>query len=136
MLAAPGENSYPITSFSYILLHPDLKGSVNDYDHAVEVVNLIAWIITDGQEYNDDLLYVPVATAVTNIGLEGLSKITYDGQPVYDGPVSIEEPESEESKIPAWIQNVFRFYGDGLISDGELINAIQFLVNEGIIKLE
>ena len=136
LLAAPGENSYPITSFSYILLHSDLKGSVNDYDHAVELVNLIAWIITDGQEYNDDLLYVPIAAAVTNIGLEGLSKITYDGQTVYDGPVSIEDPESEESEIPAWIQNVFKFYGDGLISDDELINAIQFLVEQGIINLE
>ena len=136
LLAAPGENSYPITSFSYILLHPDLKGSVNDYDHAVELVNLIAWIITDGQEYNDDLLYVPIAAAVTNIGLEGLSKITYDGQTVYDGPVSIEDPESEESEIPAWIQDVFKFYGDGLISDDELINAIQFLVEQGVINLE
>ena len=136
LLAAPGENSYPITSFSYILLHPDLKGSANDYDHAVDVVNLIAWIITDGQEYNADLLYVPIATVVTNIGLEGLAKITYDGQPVYDGPVSIEDPEPEESKIPAWIQNVFKFYGDGLISDDELINAIKFLVEQGVIKLE
>lgn len=137
LLAAPGENSYPITSFSYILLHPDLKGSANDYDHAVEVVNLVAWIITDGQEYNDDLLYVPIATDVTNIGLEGLSAITYDGRPVYDGPVSIEDPKPEEDgKIPAWVQNVFKFYGDGLISDDELINAIQFLVGQNVINLE
>ncbi len=137
LLAAPGENSYPITSFSYLLLHPDLKGSVNDFDHAVEVVNLIAWIITDGQEYNDDLLYVPISTPVVNIGLEGLSRVTYDGQPVYTGPVSVEDPEpEEEDKIPAWIQQVFKFYGEGLISDDELINAITYLVNQGIIKLE
>ncbi len=136
LLAAPGDNSYPITSFSYILLHPDLKGSVRDLDHAVEVVNLVAWIITDGQEFNDDLLYVPIAAPVANIGLEGLSNITYDGQPVYAGPVSVEVQEPEEDKIPAWVQQVFKFYGDGLISDDELISAITYLINQGIITLE
>ena len=137
LLAAPGENSYPITSFSYILLHSDLKGSVKDYDHAVEVVNLISWIITDGQIYNEDLLYVPIDTKVSNIGLEGLSMVTYDRIPVYDGITNIEIPEIvEENIIPEWIRAIFEFYAEGLISDVELINAIQFLANAGIIQLE
>ena len=89
LLAAPGENSYPITSFSYLVLHPDLDGSVRDLNHAKEVANLIAWIITDGQQYNAGLWYVPISAPVQNIGLEGLSKITYQGQPVYTGPTSV-----------------------------------------------
>jgi len=144
--AAPGEDSYPITSFSYLILHPDLKGSVKDYEQAKAVGELIAWIITDGQKYNADLLYVPIAVPVVNIGLEGLSKITYDGQSIYDGPTNIGEgdldielpaaPVVKQDKVPSWLKDVFKFYSEGLISDDDLINGIQFLVNEGYIKLK
>ena len=44
--------------------------------------------------------------------------------------------ESEESRIPDWIKNTMQWYLDGLISEDEMISAIQFLVNEGIIKLD
>lgn len=142
LLAAPGENSYPITSFSYLILHPDLDGSVSDLNHAKEVANLIAWIITDGQQYNEDLLYVPISAPVQNIGLEGLAKITYQGQPVYTGPTSVAaEPgmpdsSSGEELIPSWVKTLFGFYAEGGISDADLINAIQFLIKEGVITVE
>ena len=138
LLAALGENSYPITSFSYILLHPDLKGSANDYDHAVEIVNLIAWIITDGQEYNNDLRYVNIPAPVANLGLEGLAAVTYDGQSVLTISDDHDDdyPDDHDDKIPEWIQIVFKLYGDGLISDDELIAAITFLVEQDIIKLD
>ena len=136
LLVAPGEDAYPITSFSYIILHPEQKGSVDNFNHAVEVIDLVAWMITDGQEYNADLLYVPVDTAITNIGLEGLAKITYDGKQVYDGPTSIAvEPEPATTSIPSWVREIFKLYGDGLITDNELINAIQFLISKGIINI-
>ncbi len=143
LLAAPGENSYPITSFSYLIIHPDLDGSARNYDHAKEIVNLIAWIITDGQQYSEDLLYVPISAPVQNIGLEGLSKITYQGQPVYSGPTSVvaaaeepEMPDSGEELIPSWVKTLFGFYAEGVISDAELISALQFLIQDGIIIVE
>lgn len=144
LLAAPGENSYPITSFSYLILHPDLDGSVRDLNHAKEVTNLIAWIITDGQQYNEDLLYVPISAPVQNIGLEGIAKITYQGQPVYAGPTSVavaaeeepEMPDSGEELIPSWVKILFGFYVEGGISDAELISALQFLIQDGIITVE
>lgn len=141
LLAAPGENSYPITSFSYLIVHPDLDGSVRDYTHAKEVANLIAWIITDGQQYNADLLYVPISAPVQNIGLEGLSKITYQGQPVYTGPTSVAaEPtvsgSGDGELIPSWVKTLFGFYAEGGISDADLINALQFLIQDGIIIVE
>ena len=40
-----------------------------------------------------------------------------------------------EQKIPEWVRNVFIWYGDGLISEDEIINAIQFLITEGIIRI-
>ena len=141
LLAAPGENSYPITSFSYLIIHPDLEDSARDYNHAKEVADLIAWIITDGQQYNEDLLYVPISAPVQNIGLEGLAKITYQGQPVYTGPTSVAAepgmPDSVgEELIPSWVKALFGFYAEGGISDADLINALQFLIKEGIITVE
>ena len=37
--------------------------------------------------------------------------------------------------IPEWIQNMFVYYGKGKINDSELINAIQYLAENGIISL-
>lgn len=38
--------------------------------------------------------------------------------------------------IPSWVKGVFSFWVNGQISDDELISAIKFLVNSGIIVLE
>lgn len=142
LLAAPGDDSYPITSFSYLILHPDLEGSVRDYNHAKEITDLIAWIITDGQKYNADLLYVPISVPVQNIGLEGLAKITYQGQQVYTGPTSVvagQEQHTQDDEtdiIPDWVRSVFVFYAEGGISDKELIGSLQYLIQQGIITIE
>lgn len=133
LLAAPGMDSYPITSFSYLLLHSDLQGSVKDREEAKATVDLIAWMITDGQEYASGLLYVPISAPVVNLGLEGLAQVTYDGETLYTGPTSIDE---EESLIPGWIAGLFGLYAEGQIDDNTLIQALQFLINEGIIQLE
>lgn len=44
----------------------------------------------------------------------------------------IEEPKQ---KLPDWVRNVFIWYGDGIVSEDEIINAIRFLIKEGIIKV-
>jgi len=55
-----------------------------------------------------------------------------------EGDVSeIESPKIEEpkQKLPDWVRNVFIWYGDGIVSEDEIINAIRFLIKEGIIKV-
>ena len=48
-----------------------------------------------------------------------------------------EDLESEPvKKIPEWVNNTMQWYLDGVISEDEMISAIQFLVQEGIIILE
>ena len=37
--------------------------------------------------------------------------------------------------IPEWIQTIFVYYGAGEINDSELINAIQYLAENGIIQI-
>ena len=39
-------------------------------------------------------------------------------------------------KIPDWVKNTMGWYSEGLISEDEIITAIKFLINEGIIKLD
>ena len=41
---------------------------------------------------------------------------------------------SENYIIPKWVKGVFAFYVDGGIGDDELIEALQFLVKEGILR--
>jgi phosphate ABC transporter phosphate-binding protein len=90
---APGENSYPITSFTYILLYENLGEVTKSREHAVETANLIKWMITDGQKYSTELLYVPIPAEVTQLGLEGLSRLNYNGQPLF-GDVVAEQPQT------------------------------------------
>src|SRR3989344_5252758 len=112
---------------------------VKDKAQAKEVVNLIKWMITDGQKHSPELLYVPIPPEVTELGLEGLTRITYNGEKLYDGPTTYSGDgllSTQAKKIPDWVRNIFKFYGAGQIGDGDLINGLQFLIKEGIIKLQ
>ena len=42
----------------------------------------------------------------------------------------------EISKIPKWIKNVFVWYGQDKVSQDELLNAIKFLINQEILRLD
>lgn len=77
---APGQNSYPISSFTYLLLYQNLDVATKSKEQARETVNLIKWMITEGQQYAPELLYVPIPQEVTDIGLRGLERVTYNGE--------------------------------------------------------
>lgn len=78
LLDAPGEDSYPIASFSYILLYKDMSTnrSLNQQE-AEEIVRFVSWAVTDGQEYASSLEYVPLPEAVRERNLETLRSLTY-----------------------------------------------------------
>lgn len=42
---------------------------------------------------------------------------------------------AEEGMIPAWIKNTSLWYGEGQVSDTEFINALQYLINQDVIKI-
>ena len=53
-------------------------------------------------------------------------------------PEPVAEPVvTQESiqKVPDWVRNIFIWYAEERISEDELLNAIKFLVNQGIINL-
>ena len=47
----------------------------------------------------------------------------------------LSEPNNSSSKIPDWVKNIFLWYGQDLVSEGELLNAIKYLITEGILVI-
>lgn len=124
LLAAPGFNSYPITSFSYIIIHSDLKDSADNLAHAKAIVDMIAWMLTDGQQYSSQLLYVPIADLVKNIGLDGLSQVTYDGETLYTGPTNVWTSDTISDEIEDYIRDVTEQYEEDEIDQSTFLSLI------------
>ena len=55
-----------------------------------------------------------------------------------DKPVILPDPNMDNPelarKIPDWVRNIFIWYAEERISEDELLNAIQFLLDQGILK--
>jgi phosphate ABC transporter phosphate-binding protein len=74
----PGKNSYPISSFTYLLVYKDLS-QVNGMtqEKAKAVVDFLNWAIHDGQQFSSDLLYVPLPDAVVKKDEQAISSIAF-----------------------------------------------------------
>ena len=131
LVNAPGSNSYPIASFTYLLVYDDLKSVTNNKEQAKAAIHLIYWMITDGQEFSSSLLYVPLAEQVTELGKQGLSEITYDGESIWN----YEADASTDLGIPKWIRDNAKWWSEGLITDQDYINGLQYLIQQGILKV-
>lgn len=79
LLDAPGNDSYPIASFSYILLYKDLSTNpaISSKEKAEAVVKFVSWAVTSGQQYSEKLSYVPLPQSVVEHNLETLRSLTY-----------------------------------------------------------
>lgn len=80
---APGDDSYPIASFSYLLLDKELADNPTMTDaKARALIGFIQWAITDGQQFAPELEYVPLPDEVVKLNQNTLSQITFSGNPV------------------------------------------------------
>ena len=132
LVNAPGADSYPLASFTYLLVYDDLKLVTDNKETAKAVIHLIYWMITDGQEFSSSLLYVPLADKVTDLGKQGLSKVTYDGESLWDYKPSAVVADLE---IPKWIRDNAKWWSEGLITDQDYIQGLQYLIKQGILKV-
>src|ERR671910_51990 len=98
---APGKDSYPISSFSYILLYKELSTNprIDSMDKARALVDFVSWVITDGQQFADDLGYIALPDDVVILNQDTLSSLTYKGQPVLTTE-SETDPASPEILVP------------------------------------
>ncbi|MCL4436026.1 MAG: phosphate ABC transporter substrate-binding protein PstS [Thaumarchaeota archaeon] len=83
ILNAAGADSYPIASFSYLLIYKDLSTvpSMNK-EKAKALVDFLWWVVHDGQNYSSNLQYVPLPKSVISIDEQTINSITFNGQPL------------------------------------------------------
>jgi len=83
LINAPGADSYPIASFSYLLLYKELSTDPNlDQAKAKALVDFISWAITEGQKTAEGLDYVPLPEGVVKLDQDTLKSLTFKGQPI------------------------------------------------------
>ena len=80
---APGGDSYPVASFSYLILFKELSTNPSiDQEKAKALVDFMSWAITDGQQSADDLSYVPLPAEIVKLNQETLKSLTFQGKPL------------------------------------------------------
>lgn len=67
----PGEKSYPITGFVYVLVDKQPK----DTAKSAEIKKFFEWVLKDGQKLATDLDYVPLAEEVVQLSLAKLAEV-------------------------------------------------------------
>jgi phosphate transport system substrate-binding protein len=68
---APGDDVYPISSFTWLLLYQDPK----DKGQAKVMNDFVKWALTEGQKYAADLGYAPLPKNVVDMELKTLETI-------------------------------------------------------------
>ena len=83
LLDAPGADSYPIASFSYLLLYKELSTNIDSIENAQALAQFVNWAITEGQQFASPLHYVPLPDSVVQHNQQTLRSLTFNGQPVF-----------------------------------------------------
>lgn len=82
ILNAPGTTSYPVATFTYLLVYKELGtlGSSETQARAQALVNFLWWAVHAGQSYSASLAYVSLPAAVVTIDETSISSLTFNGQ--------------------------------------------------------
>jgi phosphate transport system substrate-binding protein len=68
---APGKETYPISSFTWLLLYEKPK----DKEKSKAMLDFMKWALTEGQKYAADLGYAPLPESVVSLEMTALQKI-------------------------------------------------------------
>ncbi len=80
---APGDQSYPIATYTYILIYREMSSQPNmDRAKAEALAKFLWWAIHDGQKYSPDLIYVPLPDNIVKADETLLQSLTFQGTPV------------------------------------------------------
>lgn len=75
-------DGYPISGFTWIILYKEQKYAGRTREKAEDVVNLLWWIIHEGQQLAEALDYAPLSEATVAKAEAILKSVTYDNKPV------------------------------------------------------
>ncbi len=76
---AEGDKSYPISSYTYILIHKDIK----DAAKGKALVDFLWWAIHDGEKFTNDLNYAPLPDEVVKKAEAKINSITSGGKTLH-----------------------------------------------------
>jgi phosphate transport system substrate-binding protein len=80
---APGDQSYPIATYTYILIYREMSSHPNfDKAKAEALAKFLWWAIHDGQKYAPDLIYAPLPDNIVKADETLLLSLTFQGAPV------------------------------------------------------
>jgi phosphate transport system substrate-binding protein len=82
MLNQPGANTYPIATFSYVMVYADVGvayGSGITQGQAQALVKFLYWIVTTGQDTATALFYVPLPSSVVALDQTTIGQVLYNG---------------------------------------------------------
>lgn len=75
-------NGYPISGFTWILVYKDQNYNRHNLDHAKTVVNLLGWMVHDGQQYTEALNYSPLPESVQQKAEAIIKSMTFSGKKI------------------------------------------------------
>ncbi|WP_224068996.1 phosphate ABC transporter substrate-binding protein PstS [Arachidicoccus terrestris] len=73
---------YPISGFSWVLIYKEQNYNNRTQAQATQLVQLINWMIHNGQQFSSKLDYAPLSGAAVATGETILKSATYNGQPI------------------------------------------------------
>jgi phosphate transport system substrate-binding protein len=74
-----GENAYPISSFTYLIVYKDLD-NLKTKEQAQALVDFMWWATHDGEKLASELDYAPLSSGVQKKVEDALKAATYRGQ--------------------------------------------------------
>ena len=133
--------------FSVITLHPQEFAMVENgaYVDKVNQEQLNELVLLFGEIQRSGLKTVQISEIAENVYPHLENQKIYSPISGSESPTQIDPPTLKleggdvgifTPRIPDWVRNTMQWYLDGAISEDEMIFAIQFLANEGIIKLD
>ncbi|MBY0263336.1 MAG: substrate-binding domain-containing protein, partial [Phycisphaerales bacterium] len=78
----PGNDSYPISAFTYIIVYKDLSTSVSSLEEAKALKSFLSWATTEGQKTGKAMDYAPLTAEVQSAVGTALSSLTYKGEAI------------------------------------------------------
>jgi phosphate transport system substrate-binding protein len=87
ILNAAGAASYPVATFTYLLVYKELNtlGSSETQARAQALVNFLWWVVHDAQQYSSSLAYVPLPSSVVTIDETSINSLTFNGVALVHG---------------------------------------------------
>ena len=90
----PGDATYPIASFTYIIVYRDLSQNLKTIEEARALASFLRWSVTDGQALAAQMHYAPLSSEVRERVIASIDSLTFAGNPITASKTSAPAPKS------------------------------------------